>query len=89
MYKIILLSLLLYLAACQQSTELSSSKVEPVPEEPDFNFHVKPILSDRCFACHGPDQNHQEADLRLDTPEGAFAALTESDGHAIVPGELD
>ncbi|MGD1889896.1 MAG: DUF1553 domain-containing protein [Cyclobacteriaceae bacterium] len=88
MYRIILFGLLLYLVSCQQGTELSSSKVESIPEELDFNFHVKPILSDRCFACHGPDQNHQEADLRLDTPEGAFAALAESDGHAIVPGDL-
>ncbi|WKN45611.1 DUF1553 domain-containing protein [Tunicatimonas pelagia] len=88
MYRIIIFSLLLYLAACQQSAELSSSEVESIPEELDFNFHVKPILSDRCFACHGPDQNHQEADLRLDTPEGAFAALAESEGHAIVPGDL-
>ncbi|WP_083925209.1 DUF1553 domain-containing protein [Flexithrix dorotheae] len=62
---------------------------QDLPEKIDFNLHVKPILSDRCFACHGFDNNKREAGLRLDTEEGAYAALTESPGkHAIVPGKL-
>ena len=40
-----------------------------LPEVVDYNFHVKPILSDRCFACHGPDEAKREADLRLDIPQ--------------------
>ena len=67
----------------QARTEKSS-----LPEVVDFNFHVKPILSDRCFKCHGPDANSREADLRFDTQEGAFAALGDNQDHyAVVAGD--
>ncbi len=59
-----------------------------LPATVDYNLHVKPILSDRCFACHGPDKNKQQAGLRLDTPEGAYEALAESGHKAVVPGNL-
>lgn len=56
------------------------------PDTPpvDFNREVLPILSDRCFQCHGPDEQTREANLRLDTREGLFG---NRDGvAAIVPG---
>ena len=43
--------------------------------EPKYNFDVKPILSDRCYHCHGPDKETRKAKLRLDTEEGIKKAL--------------
>ena len=43
-----------------------------IPEIIDFNFHVNPILSDKCFTCHGPDDKQRKANLRLDTKEGLY-----------------
>ncbi len=56
-----------------------------LPETIDFNFHVKPILSDRCYSCHGPDENARKADLRLDLEKEAFAKLGSGE-HAFVSG---
>jgi hypothetical protein len=82
---------ILILGACQtentQSVPTKAISQQPqIPDKIDFNFHVKPILSDRCFKCHGPDKNAIEGDLSLATEEAAFVALgKKKDRFAIIP----
>ena len=68
---------------------LHSAEEEPsLPEVVSYNFHIRPILSDKCFKCHGPDVSKLEAGLRLDLPEHAFRELGETKGaYALVPGK--
>lgn len=60
---------------------------QQLPKEIDFNFHVKPILSDKCYFCHGPDLANQKAGFSLHTEEEAFSLLENSGKRAIVPGK--
>ena len=82
---------LILLLSCQNSspkeTQINHSALdEKLPETIDFTFHVKPILSDRCFKCHGPDKNAVEGGLSLHTAAGAYQALGKAADHAaIVP----
>lgn len=59
-----------------------------LPKNVSYNFHIRPILSDKCFKCHGPDAGHREAGLRLDIADSAYAPLRDTKGaFAIVPGK--
>jgi len=67
-------------------TATQNISAKSIPEVIDFNFDVKPILSDKCFKCHGPDGNTREAGLGFHEKAMAFAPIGEKkDRYAIVP----
>ena len=79
---------LLSQTACQNRNGLDADLVANLPQSIDFNFHIRPILSDRCYKCHGPDNNTRETEWRIDHESTAFTKLNETNGFALVPGNL-
>ena len=57
---------------------------KPLPATVDFNRDIRPIFSENCYACHGPDKNKRKDDLRLDTHDGLFS--THETRHTVLPG---
>ena len=73
----------LLLCFCVSIVPLYAEKIE-------FNQHIRPILSDKCFHCHGPDEKHVKGKLQLHTFEFATKKLGKKKAHyAIVPGNVD
>ncbi len=95
--KLVPLSLIIFFTITSCNTNSNSGRLisinestKAVPEVVDFTFDVKPIISDRCFKCHGPDKNAIEGGLSLNTPEDAYMALGEKKDHyAIVPKDIE
>jgi hypothetical protein len=84
-------SCVLLISACGNETseiiEQTEAKVaHQLPEEIDFNFHVKPILSDTCYLCHGPDIENNKAGLNLSDYTAAVNHVTDSGMAALNPG---
>ena len=90
LYLISLLSITGFFCILQSCTHVSTNMDEQIPDTISYNFNIRPILSDKCYKCHGPDAGKRQAGLRLDIPESAFKALKDNpDAHVLVPGNTD
>src|ERR1700685_3481850 len=69
--------------ACNHATSIE----DQMPDVVSYNFNIRPILSDKCYKCHGPDASKRQAGLRLYKSESAFKALRDNPhAHVLVPG---
>ncbi len=74
---------------CAQVAAGKSPSETLLPDEVSFNAHVRPLMSNTCFVCHGPAEEENPSELRLDTLAAATAELPSGEGTAIVPGDPD
>src|SRR5690349_11258147 len=80
---VLLVTTIVVISSC-----LDQPAQEKLPDKVSYNFHIRPILSDKCFKCHGPDAGKRQAQLRLDIEDSALAPLKEMKGaFAIIPGK--
>ena len=76
------------LAVCTGAQSSVRQASKPAQQKIGFNQTIQPILSENCYACHGPDPGGRKSGLRLDRPPFPFAPH-EKDGPAIIPGRPD
>ncbi len=86
---VFLVSFFCLMVRCGPSYQPADGLAARLPEVVDFNFHVKPILADRCFPCHGPDQGALKGDLPLHIAEAALQQPLSSGQYAFVPHQLN
>jgi hypothetical protein len=85
---LIFVSIIATLVVLQSCNNSNNSNGQSIPESVSYNFDIRPVFSDKCFACHGPDANKRQAGLRLDIAEEAYKVLQEHpNAHALVPGD--
>lgn len=83
----VMLASIYFASSCLQKNDAGDTN-NVMPQTVSYNFDIRPILSDKCFACHGPDANKREASLRLDIEDSAYQALKNTPGaHALIPGK--
>ncbi|MEI7460873.1 MAG: PSD1 and planctomycete cytochrome C domain-containing protein [Pirellula sp.] len=88
--QVILAAMFLSAAAENAVAEDTAAGDAAAGEIVSFNRDVRPLLSDRCFACHGPHAAKREAKLQLDIPDGDEGPFQPRDGHHVIkPGDLD
>jgi hypothetical protein len=83
----VLLRFAMFMGCCAFAVSFARAQTPVEPTDIDFSHDIRPLLSDRCFRCHGPDSATREAGLRLDVREVAVGEL-ESGTVAVVPGNL-
>ena len=68
----------------EENTTIKTSQDILTYDLVDFNYDVKPILSDKCYACHGPDDKARQSNLRLDIKSGIESAMKLNNGQYII-----
>jgi len=73
----LVITFLIFFGSCKpQLPEYVALELDKLPEKVQFSIHVKPILSDKCYSCHGPDEAARKGGMRFDTEKGLYSQST-------------